>query len=281
MPLKKFNPVTPSLRYAELNDFAEITKSEPEKSLLKPIKKSGGRNNNGRITSRHRGGGHKRKYRVIDWKRARHGDKATVIGIEYDPNRSARIALIEYADKKRAYIIAPDKLTDGMVVESGPKAAPEVGNCVPLKSVPVGQQIHNIELEPGRGGQMVRSAGSSASSMGQSGKHVQVRMPSGEIRLLNAECYAVIGQVSNISHENVVLGKAGRKRWLGRRPHVRGMAMNPVDHPNGGGEGRSKSGGGRQHLSSPWGQVAKGLKTRKKHKNSNRFIVQRRKTKNK
>jgi large subunit ribosomal protein L2 len=281
MPLKKFKPVTPSLRYAELNDFAEITKSEPEKSLLRPLKKTGGRNNNGRITSRFRGGGHKRKYRVIDWKRKRHGDAATVIGIEYDPNRSARIALIEYGDKERSYIIAPDSLKDGDTVMSGPKAPPKVGNCVPLKNVPVGQEIHNLEMEPGRGAQLVRSAGTAASSMGSSGKRVQVKMPSGEIRLLNENCYAVIGQVSNVSHENVVLGKAGRKRWLGRRPHVRGIVMNPVDHPNGGGEGLSKSGGGRQHLSSPWGQVAKGLKTRKKHKNSNRFIVERRKTKNK
>lgn len=281
MGLKKFNPITPSLRYAELNDFAEISKSEPEKSLLRPLKKTGGRNNNGRITSRFRGGGHKRKYRVIDWKRKRHGDEATVVGIEYDPNRSARIALIEYADKSRSYIIAPDALKDGDKVMSGPQAEPKIGNCLPLKNVPVGQEIHNLEMEPGRGAQLVRSAGTSASTMGLSGTRIQVRMPSGEIRLLNANCYAVIGKVSNLSHENVVLGKAGRKRWMGRRPHVRGMVMNPVDHPNGGGEGNSKSGGGRQHLSSPWGQVAKGLKTRKKHKNSNRFIIERRKTKNK
>jgi len=281
MGLKKFNPITPSLRYTELNDFAEISKSEPEKSLLRPLKKTGGRNNNGRITSRFRGGGHKRKYRVIDWKRKRHGDEATVVGIEYDPNRSARIALIEYADKSRSYIIAPDALKDGDKVMSGPQAEPKIGNCLPLKNVPVGQEIHNLEMEPGRGAQLVRSAGTSASTMGMSGKRTQVRMPSGEIRLLNANCYAVIGKVSNISHENVVLGKAGRKRWMGRRPHVRGMVMNPVDHPNGGGEGNSKSGGGRQHLSSPWGQVAKGLKTRKKHKNSTRFIIERRKTKNK
>lgn len=281
MPLKKFNPITPSLRYTELSDFAEITKSEPEKSLLRPLKKTGGRNNNGRITSRFRGGGHKRKYRVIDWKRKRHGDPATVIGIEYDPNRSARIALIEYADKERSYIIAPDSLKDGDTVVSGPKAPPKVGNCIPLKNVPVGQEIHNLEMEPGRGAQLVRSAGTTASSMGSSGNKVQVKMPSGEIRLLNENCYAVIGQVSNISHENIVIGKAGRNRWKGRRPHVRGMVMNPVDHPNGGGEGASKSGGGRQHLSSPWGQVAKGLKTRRKHKTSTRFIVERRKTKNK
>ncbi|MEM6821763.1 MAG: 50S ribosomal protein L2 [Verrucomicrobiota bacterium] len=279
MPLKTFKPTTPTLRYVELADNSDITKSEPEKSLLRPLKKSGGRNNNGRITARHRGGGHKRKYRVIDWKRNRRGDEAVVLGIEYDPNRSARIALVEYEDKEKRYIIAPDKLGVGDKVQSGEKAPPKAGNCLPLKEIPVGMQIHNIEMIPGRGAQMVRSAGSSASTMGFSGNYAQIKLPSGEIRQIHSSCYAVIGQVSNTQHENITLGKAGRSRWKGRRPQTRGMAMNPVDHPNGGGEGKSKSGGGRQHLCSPWGKVAKGLKTRAKHKSSNRFIVKRRKQK--
>lgn len=279
MPLKTFKPITPSQRFVELADHSDLTTDKPEKSLLRPLKKTGGRNNNGRITARARGGGHKRKYRVLDWKRNRRDEQAEVLSIEYDPNRSARIALVEYPDKERRYIIAPDKLSVGDKVTSGEKAPPKPGNCLPLKSVPVGAEIHNIEMVPGRGAQLVRSAGTAASSMGLSGKYAQIRLPSGEIRQVNKECYAVIGQVSNIQHENVVLGKAGRNRWKGRRPQTRGMAMNPVDHPNGGGEGKSKSGGGRQHLCSPWGKVAKGLKTRAKHKSSNRFIVERRKKK--
>ncbi len=280
MPLKTFKPITPSQRYAELADNSDLTVgNQPEKSLLRPLKKSGGRNNNGRITARHRGGGHKRKYRVIDWKRNRRDEAAEVLTIEYDPNRTARIALVQYADKERRYIVAPDKLKVGDKIEAGEKAAPTVGNCLPLKSIPVGIEIHNIEMIPGRGGQIVRSAGSAATSMGFSGGYAQIKLPSGEIRQINVECYAVIGQVSNVQHENIVLGKAGRNRWKGRRPQTRGMAMNPVDHPNGGGEGKSKSGGGRQHLCSPWGKVARGLKTRRKHKSSSTFIVQSRKKK--
>ncbi|MGF1678994.1 MAG: 50S ribosomal protein L2 [Candidatus Methylacidiphilales bacterium] len=277
MALKTFKANTPSLRYTELLDNSDLTTDRPEKSLLRPLKKSGGRNNNGRVTARHRGGGHKRKYRVIDWKRNRRDEEAEVISIEYDPNRTARIALVEYPDKERRYIVAPDKLQVGDKVQSGENAPPKVGNCLPLKAIPVGIEIHNLELIPGRGAQMVRSAGSAARSMGFTGEYAQVKLPSGEIRQVHRDCCAVIGQVSNLQHENISLGKAGRARWKGRRPHVRGMAMNPVDHPNGGGEGRSKSGGGRQHLSSPWGQVARGLKTRRKHKSSSRFIVERRK----
>jgi large subunit ribosomal protein L2 len=280
MPLKTFKPITPSQRYAQLADNSDLTVgNQPEKSLLRPLKKSGGRNNNGRITARHRGGGHKRKYRVIDWKRNRRDEVAEVLTIEYDPNRTARIALVQYEDKERRYIIAPDKLKVGDKIEAGEKVAPKIGNCMPLKSIPVSIEIHNIEMIPGRGAQIVRSAGSSASCMGFTGDYAQIKLPSGEIRQINKECYAVVGQVSNVQHENIVIGKAGRNRWKGIRPQTRGMAMNPVDHPNGGGEGKSKSGGGRQHLSSPWGQVSRGLKTRRKHKSSSSFIVERRKKK--
>jgi large subunit ribosomal protein L2 len=277
--MKTFRPLTPTQRYTTLPEFTEITKSTPEKSLLEPLKRTGGRNNYGRLTARHIGGGHKKFYRVIDWKRRRHGEKATVIGVEYDPNRTARIALLEYPDKQRAYIIAPDALKVGDVVESGPKAHPSTGNALPLKNIPLGLPVHNIEMIPGRGAQLVRSAGGAATVMGIADDYAQIKLPSGEIRKIHAACYATIGQVGNLQHENVVLGKAGRSRWMGIRPTVRGMAMNPVDHPNGGGEGRSKGGGGRQHLVSPWGQVAKGLKTRAKHKPSNNFIVERKKKK--
>jgi len=276
MAIKTFRPLTPAQRYHAGPDFSTITKKTPEKSLLLPLKKTGGRNNNGRLTSRRRGGGHKKFYRVIDFKRDRHGEAASVIGIEYDPNRNARIALIEYKDGQKSYIIAPNNLVVGTKVVSGPTAAPEVGNALPLKAIPLGMAIHNIELIPGRGAQMVRSAGSSATLMGLTGEYAQLKLASGEIRQIHGTCYAVIGQVSNPSHEKVKLGKAGRNRWLGRRPRVRGMVMNPVDHPNGGGEAKSKGGGGRQHLVSPWGQVAKGLKTRRKHKPSNGFILTRR-----
>jgi large subunit ribosomal protein L2 len=275
MALKQFNPVTPSNRYKEWPSFEEITKSEPEKKLTSPLKKSGGRNNQGRITCRHIGGGHKRKYRMVDFKRRRHGEAAKVVAIEYDPNRTARIALIEYGDGQRTYILAPSKLEVGSSVSSGPSAPPKVGNCLPLSKIPLGTSIHNIELTPGRGGQIARSAGQQAVLSNREGKYALVRMPSGEIRKIHAECYATIGQVGNIEHMNVVSGKAGRTRWQGVRPTVRGMCMNPVDHPNGGGEGKSKSGGGRQHLKSPWGQV-KGQRTRKKHKGSSKFIVKRR-----
>lgn len=272
MPLKSYKPVTPSSRYKMWSDFSEITKKEPEKSLVEPLKRSGGRNNRGRITCRHIGGGHKRKYRLIDFKRARHGDVARVSAIEYDPNRSARIALLEYKDGQKSYILAPAGLKTGDHVSAGEKAAPKVGNALPLKVIPLGSTIHNVELQPGRGGQVARSAGQSATLTNREAGYALVRMPSGEIRKVHEECYATIGVVGNSEHMNVVSGKAGRSRWLGIRPTVRGMCMNPVDHPNGGGEGKSKSGGGRQHLKSPWGHV-KGQRTRQKKKSSDTFIV--------
>ena len=280
MALKKFRPLTPSLRFTELNGFEEITKGNaPVKHLTEAIRKSGGRNNNGRITSRHIGGGHKQRYRIIDFKRNKHGVKAVVESIEYDPIRTARIALLKYADNELRYIIAPVGLTVGSTVSSGPASEPSVGNALPLDKIPLGASIHNIEIIPGRGAQIGRTAGSSATIMSVDGGYAQVRLPSGEIRRIFAQCYATIGQVGNIEHENVSLGKAGRSRWMGRRPHVRGMVMNPVDHPMGGGQGKSKGGGGRQHPVSPWGQAAKGLKTRPKYKPSNKFIVERRKNK--
>ncbi|MEM9399297.1 MAG: 50S ribosomal protein L2 [Verrucomicrobiota bacterium] len=279
MPVKTFRPTTPSLRYTQTSDFSEITKSSPEKSLTEPKKRTGGRNSYGRMTARHRGGGHKQRYRRIDWQRKRHGDVAEVIGIEYDPNRTANIALIEYADKQRAYIIAPVGLKPGAKVVSGADAAPEVGNALPLSQLQVGQAIHNIELTPGRGAQIVRSAGSWATLMGYTGDYAQIKLPSGEIRRVHKTCYCTIGQVGNTQHEKIKLGKAGRARWKGKRPHVRGMVMNPVDHPMGGGQGKSKGGGGRQHPMTPWGKVAHGLKTRQKHKPTDKFIVERRKKK--
>ncbi len=280
MPLKKYRPVTPSSRYKYLPDFSEITKSKPEKSLTRPRKQKAGRNNQGRITCRHRGGGHKRKYRLIDFKRTRHGDVAKVTAIEYDPNRTARIALIEYEDGQKSYILAPAKLKVGDKVQSGEKAPPKVGNALPLGKVPPATSIHNIELNIGRGGQLARGAGQSGVLTASDDEYALVKLPSGEIRRINAKCYATIGVVGNGEHMNESSAKAGRTRWKGVRPTVRGMCMNPVDHPNGGGEGKSKSGGGRQHLKSPWGHV-KGQKTRKKHKPSDKFIVQRRKAKNK
>ena len=279
MALKKFRPYTPSNRYKELPSFEEITKDTPEKSLLSPLKKSGGRNNRGRITCRHRGGGHKRKYRLVDFKRMKRDVSAKVEGIEYDPNRSARIALITYEDGVKSYIIAPVGLEVGAKVEAGENAPPNVGNALPLSKVPLGSDIHNDELIPGRGGSIARSAGGQATLSNMEGKYALVKLPSGEIRKINSACYCTLGRVGNINHGDVVAGKAGRTRWLGIRPTVRGMCMNPVDHPNGGGEGKSKSGGGRQHLKSPWGHV-KGQKTRKKYKASSKFIVKRRKTKN-
>ena len=279
MALKRFKPYTPSSRYKALPGFEEITRSSPEKSLCRPLKKSGGRNNQGRITCRHRGGGHKRKYRLIDFKRVKRDVPATVQSIEYDPNRSARIALLHYEDGVKAYIIAPVGLEVGAKVQSGESAPPKVGNAMPLSKVPLGSDIHNIELVPGGGARIARSAGGCAVLSNREGNYALVKLPSGEIRKINAACYCTIGRVGNIQHGDVVSGKAGRTRWMGIRPTVRGMCMNPVDHPNGGGEGKSKSGGGRQHLKSPWGHV-KGQKTRKKYKPSNRFIVERRKTKN-
>lgn len=279
MPVKKFKPVTPSNRYKVWPSYEEITKTTPEKSLTRPMKKSGGRNNQGRITCRHKGGGHKRKYRIIDFKRTKVDMPATVQSIEYDPNRTCRIALLKYEDGVLSYILAPVGLEVGDTVISSEKAAPKPGNAMKLKNVPLGTAIHNIEMTPGTGGKIARSAGQQAMlSNREEGGHALVKMPSGEIRKFNQNCYCTIGQVGNRDHMLEVSGKAGRSRWKGIRPTVRGMCMNPVDHPNGGGEGKSKSGGGRQHLKSPWGHV-KGQKTRKKYKASNKFIVSRRKKK--
>lgn len=281
MALKTHRPLTPVSRFKALPSFEEITKSKPEKSLLEVRKKSGGRNNNGRITSRHLGGGHKQKYRVIDFKRRKHGIAAEVVGIEYDPIRTARIALLKYADGVKTYILAPVGLQVGASLQSGPEAAPEIGNALPLKAIPLGTSIHNVELTPGRGGQIARSAGQQVILNNREGGYALVKMPSGEIRRINENAYATVGQVGNIDHMNVSSGKAGRTRWQGRRPHVRGMVMNPVDHPMGGGQGKSKGGGGRHHPMSPWGQLAKGFKTRAKHKNTDRWIVERRNAKKK
>lgn len=278
MALKEFNPTTPSNRYKQWNSFEEITKHKPERSLTVALRKSGGRNNTGRITTRHIGGGHRQRYRLVDFKRLRRDEPATVVGIEYDPNRSARIALIQYKDGQKSYILAPANLQVGATVTAGEKAAPELGNALPLANIPLGTAIHNIELVPGKGGVVARAAGQEAILSNREGNYALVKMPSGEIRKINAQCYATIGKVGNVEHMNVVSGKAGRTRWKGVRPTVRGMCMNPIDHPNGGGEGRSKSGGGRQHLLSPWGH-AKGQKTRNKKKATGRFIVQHRNAK--
>ena len=278
MALKTFKPNTPSNRYKQWPSFEEITKHEPQKSLTVALRKSGGRNNTGRITCRHIGGGAQRRYRLIDFKRSRHDEAAKVIGIEYDPNRSARIALVEYQDGQKAYILAPNSLVVGATVMAGEKAAPEVGNALPLRKIPLGTSIHNIELTQGRGGVAARAAGQAAILSNREGEYALVKMPSGEIRRIHSECYATIGQVGNVEHMNIVSGKAGRTRWQGVRPTVRGMCMNPIDHPNGGGEGRSKSGGGRQHLLSPWGH-AKGEKTRNKKKATGKLIVQHRNAK--
>jgi large subunit ribosomal protein L2 len=277
MALKTFRPTTPSNRYKQWPSFDEITKHKPEKSLTVARRKSGGRNNTGRITCRHIGGGHKQRYRLVDFKRTRRDEPAKVLAVEYDPIRTARIALIQYPDGVKSYILAPVSLVIGSSVMAGEKAAPEIGNALPLSLIPLGTQIHNIELHPGRGGKIARAAGQAATLSNREGDYALVKMPSGEIRKILSRCYATIGQIGNIEHMNVVSGKAGRSRWMGIRPTVRGMCMNPIDHPNGGGEGRSKSGGGRQHLLSPWGH-AKGQKTRKKNKYSDSFIVQRRKT---
>ena len=275
MAIRKFKPNTPGTRFMSVSDFAEITKSSPEKSLTASLSKSAGRNNKGRITTRHRGGGHKRRYRIIDFKRNKDGVPAKVFSIEYDPNRSARIALLHYADGEKRYILAPNTLEVGNTVKSGEGSDIKVGNALKLKDLPVGSLIHNVELKPGKGGQLGRSAGTAIQLMAKEGKYAQLKMPSGEIRLINLECKATFGVVGNSSHENISIGKAGRSRWLGKRPSVRGVVMNPVDHPMGGGEGRSSGGG---HPVSPWGQKAKGLKTRKVGKQSNKFIVKRRKS---
>ncbi|MBN9398645.1 MAG: 50S ribosomal protein L2 ['Candidatus Kapabacteria' thiocyanatum] len=276
MAIRTLKPITPGTRFYSVSAFDEITAAKPEKSLTVPLKKSGGRNNTGRVTSRHRGGGHKRLYRIIDFKRNKKDIPATVLTIEYDPNRTCRIALLEYADGEKRYILAPAKIKVGDVLISSETAELRDGNCLPLRKIPFGMFVHNIEMKPGKGGQMVRTAGASAQLVGVDGNKAQLKLPSGEIRMVPSECMATLGVLSNGDHENILYGKAGRKRWLGVRPQTRGMAMNPIDHPNGGGEGRSKSGGGRQHLRSPWGQLAKGLKTRKKKKASDDMIIRRR-----
>jgi large subunit ribosomal protein L2 len=273
MGLKKYKPVTPGIRFRIDLTAEDISKKSPEKSLLLPNNRSGGRNNRGRITAFQRGGGHKRHYRVIDFKRKKDNIPATVRAVEYDPNRTCRIALLYYADGEKRYIIAPNTLKTGDTVMSGQDAEIKVGNAMPLDRIPLGMEIHNIEIIPGKGGQVARSAGSTAQLMAKEGDFALVKMPSGEIRKFRLNCYATIGQVSNVEWNNVSLGKAGRSRWMGRRPNVRGVAMNPIDHPMGGGEG--KSSGGR-HPCSPWGQLAKGLKTRKKTKKSDALIVKRR-----
>ena len=274
MGIKTYRPYTPSRRQMTGSDFAEITKTTPEKSLLAPKSRQAGRNNQGKITVRHRGGGAKKKYRIIDFKRRKDGIAATVIGIEYDPNRTANIALICYEDGEKAYILAPEGLKDGMKVMNGAEAEVRVGNCLPLSEIPVGTQIHNIELYPGRGGQLVRSAGNSAQLMAKEGKYATLRLPSGEMRMVPIVCRASIGVVGNGDHNLINIGKAGRKRHMGIRPTVRGSVMNPNDHPHGGGEG--KTGIGRPGPCTPWGKPALGLKTRKKNKHSNKLIVRRR-----
>jgi large subunit ribosomal protein L2 len=279
MAIRKMDPVTPGTRFASYAGFEEITKSTPEKSLLVPIKRTGGRNSNGRVTSRHMGGGHKRFYRIIDFKRNKDGVPAKVAAIEYDPNRSARIALLSYLDGEKRYILAPKGIKVGDLLESGEKVDIRVGNTMPLKNIPIGTDVHNIELKAGKGGQMARSAGAYAVLAAREGNYATLKMPSGEIRKVRIECRATIGVIGNSEHENISLGKAGRSRWLGIRPQTRGMAMNPVDHPMGGGEGKSKSGGGRRHPKSPWGQLAKGLKTRNKKKASTKLIVRGRNSK--
>jgi len=274
MAIRKYNPTTPSRRFMTASDFSEMTKSEPEKALLQPLKKKGGRSCQGVITSRHRGGGAKRMYRRVDFKRDKDNVPAKVAAIEYDPNRSARIALLHYADGEKRYILAPDGLRTGEVIMSGENVEARVGNVMPLRNIPLGMMIHNVELQPGRGGQVVRTAGGMAQLSAKEGKYAHVKLPSGEIRLVSLACRAAIGQVGNVSHGGVTVGKAGRARRLGRRPKVRGVAQNPVSHPMGGGEGRSH--GGRQPCS-PTGKLAKGQRTRRRNNPTNSFIVRRRK----
>jgi len=274
MGIKKFNPYTPSRRHMTCSDFSEITKTEPEKSLTVSLNKTAGRNNQGKITVRHHGGGSRRKYRIIDFKRRKDDIPAKVVSVEYDPNRTANIALICYADGEKAYILAPNGLKVGQKLMNGENAEIRVGNCLPLKAIPVGTQVHNIEMYPGKGGQLVRSAGNSAQLMAKEGKYATLRLPSGEMRMVPIICRATIGQVGNIDHELINVGKAGRKRHMGIRPTVRGSVMNPNDHPHGGGEG--KCGIGRSGPLTPWGKPALGYKTRKKNKHSNKLIVRRR-----
>ncbi len=271
MGIKRFKPYTPSRRQMTVSDFSEITKKTPEKSLVVHIKKTSGRNNQGKITVRHHGGGHKKKYRIIDFKRNKDGINAKVVAIEYDPNRTSNIALICYADGVKSYIIAPNGLKVGDILSNGPDAEIRVGNTLPMRNIPVGSEIHNIEMKPGAGGQLVRAAGNVAQLMAKEGKYATVRLPSGEMRLLPIDCRATIGQVGNIDHELINIGKAGKKRHMGIRPTVRGSVMNPNDHPHGGGEGRAPI--GRPAPCTPWGKPALGYKTRKKHKASNKYII--------
>ncbi len=273
MALKQFKPTSPGRRLMSVSDFAEITKSKPEKKLTKPIRKSGGRNSHGHITTRHMGGGHKRRYRVIDWRREKDGVPAKVAGIEYDPNRTARIALLHYADGEKRYILAPVGVNAGDVLLSGESVDIKAGNSMPIKSIPLGTVVHAVESQPGSGGKMIRSAGSFGQLMAKEAGYAQIRMPSGEVRRVLEDCRATVGQLSNVENSSVRTGKAGKSRWLGVRPTVRGLAMNPVDHPHGGGEG--KSGQGNPHPVSPWGQKTKGLKTRN-NRRTDKFIVSRR-----
>lgn len=275
MGIKRYKPTSPGRRGMTVSDFAEITKFEPEKSLTEPLQKHAGRNNHGHITTRHRGGGHKRRYRLIDFKRKKFDIPAKVAGIEYDPNRSANIALLHYTDGEKRYIIAPLGLKVGDMLMAGPNAEIRIGNALPLANIPIGSQIHNIELTPGRGGQMVRSAGNTAQLMAREGNYATVRLPSGEMRMVHIKCMATLGQVGNVDHQNIMIGKAGRSRWLGRRPVVRGSAMNPVDHPHGGGEGRAPTG---MNPKTKWGKPAMGKKTRHNPR-TQRFIVRTRKQK--
>ncbi|MCA0353131.1 MAG: 50S ribosomal protein L2 [Chloroflexi bacterium] len=275
MGIKRYKPTSPGRRGMTVSDFAEITKFEPEKSLTEPLKKHAGRNNHGHITTRHRGGGHKRRYRLIDFKRKKFDIPAKVAGIEYDPNRSANIALLHYTDGEKRYIIAPLGLKVGDTLMAGPNAEIRIGNALPLANIPIGSQIHNIELTPGRGGQLVRSAGNTAQLMAREGNYATVRLPSGEMRMVHIKCMATLGQVGNVDHQNIMIGKAGRSRWLGRRPVVRGSAMNPVDHPHGGGEGRAPTG---MNPKTKWGKPAMGKKTRHNPR-TQRFIVRTRKQK--
>lgn len=275
MSIKKYKATSPAIRQMTVSTFEEITKEEPEKSLVISLNRKGGRNSQGKITARHRGGGAKRKYRIIDFKRNKDGVPGKVAAIEYDPNRTANIALIHYVDGEKRYILAPNKLKVGDMIESGPDADIKIGNTLPLRNIPIGTTVHNVELYPGKGGQLARSAGSEAQLMAKEGKYAQLRLPSGEFRLVLLDCRATIGQVGNVEHENLTLGKAGKSRHRGRRPHVRGSAMNPVDHPHGGGEGRAPI--GMPSPLTPWGKPTLGYKTRSKNKKSDRYIVRRRK----
>jgi len=270
MALRKFKPTSPGRRFMSVSSFEEVTKTRPEKRLTEPLKKTGGRNNNGRITTRHQGGGHKRRYRVVDFKRVKDAVPAKVAAIEYDPNRSARIALLHYVDGAKSYILAPARLRVGATVESGPAADIKPGNALPLENIPTGTMVHNVELKPGQGGKMARSAGSSVQLVAKDAGYAVLRVPSGEMRRVLLTCRATVGQVGNSDHENQSIGKAGRNRWLGKRPGVRGSAMNPVDHPHGGGEGKSKGG---RHPVTPWGVPTLGKRTRRKHKDSDKLIV--------